>query len=453
MPFALRVVAGELEGETYRIPEDRAFTIGRDACNDIRLHDRKLSRIHCQIEVIGGKCQITDLNSTNGTIVRDARIDAETNLDLGDEVVIGTSRLRLIEEASGKSKAPEPKREEPAPPEEEPREGPVRCEECGKAIPLQDLASGSVRTVGARHYCSSCAATFDQATVSAAPPRSEPIPAAMLERFRPGQELAGVRVIGMIGEGRLGPLFKGEQINIGRVVALKILNVPDAEWIRRYLQAVYVSGQLVHSNIALIFDIGQEEDLAYVVREYVEGRSAQERLANREPLPLAEAHGIISQVVYALEHAAEHHIFHGSLSPRKILLGPRDGVKVFGFGLPLTPLPGKGASNYDWHALPYTAPERVRGGEPPNFSGDVYSVVAVLYHLISGRPPFGGSSRERIEQRILNAPPKPLNEFVADIPAGAQKIIDRGLSKDPRARYQLPRELLFDLEENLKRGA
>jgi serine/threonine-protein kinase len=240
---------------------------------------------------------------------------------------------------------------------------------------------------------------------------------------------------------------------MGRLVALKVLNVPDVDWARRYLQAVYVSGQLVHPNIALIFDIGQEENLSYIVREYVEGRSAQERLANREPLPLAEALGIISQVVYAIEHAAEHHIFHGSLSPRKILLGPRDSVKVFGFGLPLTPSPESSASNYDWHALPYTAPERVRGGESPNFAGDVYSVVAVLYHLLSGRLPFSGNSREKIEQRILSAPPKPLTDFVPDIPAGAQKIIDRGLSKDPRARYQLPRELLFDLEENLKHGS
>ena len=189
-------------------------------------------------------------------------------------------------------------------------------------------------------------------------------------------------------------MFKGEQINIGRPVALKVLNVPDEHWTRRYLQAVYVSGQLVHPNIVLIFDIGQEENLAYVVREYVEGRSVQERLANREPAPIAEVHNIISQVVYALEHAAERHVFHGALSPRKILLGPRDSVKVAGFGLPLTPPPGASASIYNWHALPYTAPERVRGAELPNFAGDVYSVVAVLYHLLSGHPPFSGSSRE-----------------------------------------------------------
>jgi pSer/pThr/pTyr-binding forkhead associated (FHA) protein len=448
MPFTLLVVAGEREGESFQIPENRAFTIGRDACNDIRLHDRKLSRIHCQIQVRGGQCQITDLNSTNGTVVRDQRIVAETDLALGDEVVVGTNRLRLVEVAPDTSKAPKP---ETRPLPEEPRgEGPPRCEECGRTIPLQDLALEKVRTVGTRHYCANCAASFDLPTANAAP-AAQPLPAAILERFRPGRELAGVRVVSLIGEGRLGPLFKGEQVNVARPVALKVLNVPDERWTQRYLQAVYASGQLVHSDIVLIFDIGQEENFSYVVREYVEGRSLQERLANHEPAPTAEAHSVISQVVRALEYAAERHIFHGALSPRKILLGPRGSVKVFGFGLPLAP-PRSGALSRDWHALPYTAPERVRGDDSLNFAGDVYSVVALLYHLLSGHPPFSGTPNETIEQRILSAQPKPLNEFVPNVPAGAQKIMDRGLSQDPRARYQLPRELLFDLEAILKRA-
>jgi hypothetical protein len=452
MPFALVVVAGERKGETFRLPEDRAFTIGRDACNDIRLRDRKLSRIHCQIEVVRGQCRVSDLNSTNGTLVRGVLIEAEADLRPGDEVDVGTNTLRLVELEPAKPQAPAPEPQRRPSPEEEAAEGAARCEECGKAIPLQDLVSGNVRTVGTRHYCSNCAASFEAPTVGEAAP-AQPLPAGMLERFGPGRELAGIRVISLIGQGRLGPLFKGEQINIGRPVALKVINVPDEHWTRRYLQAVYVSGQLVHPNIVLIFDIGQEEDLAYVVREFVEGRSLQERLAGREPVPIGEVLGILSQVVHALEHAAERHIHHGALSPRKILLGGRDSVKVAGFGAPLRPPPGANASVYHWYALPYTAPERVRGANAPNVAADVYSVVALLYHLLSGRAPFSGSSRAELEQQILNAAPKPLSEFAPNVPPGAQKIIDRGLSKDPRARYQLPRELLFDLEENLKRAS
>ena len=452
MPYALLVIAGEREGETFPIPEDHALTIGRDVTSDIRLLDRKLSRIHCQVEAIGGRCQLTDLNSTNGTLVNGRRIEEETWLATDDEIEVGMTRMRFTEVAPAEaalaaSKPPKPKEAAPA---EEADKGPVRCEECGNAIPLDDLASGNVRTVGGRHYCMNCAASFGVVTIAGAP-SAEPLPASLLERFQPGKELAGVRVISMIGEGRVGPLFKGEQISMGRLVALKALNVQDADWAKKYLHAVYFSGQLVHSNIVLIFDTGEEEGIFYVVREYIDGQSAQERLATREPMPLPDAYNIVTQVAYALEHASERHIFHGGLSPRRILVTPRDSVKVTGFGLPQTPPAGRSASSYTWHGLPYMAPERLRGAEGLDFAGDVYSVVAIFYHLLTGRPPFTGSTRERIEHRILNRPAKPLNAFVPKIPAAAQKIVDRGLSKDPRARYQLPREFLYDLEENLRR--
>ena len=228
MTFTLLVVAGEREGESFPIPEDRAFTIGRDACNDIRLHDRKLSRIHCQIEVIGGQCQITDLNSTNGTIVREEPIVAETDLAPGDEVVIGTNRLRLVELAPEKPRAPKPKPEKRAAPEEEGRRTPraLRGMRPGHPAPGPRLRKRPKR---------GCAALllelrrFVQPADRQHTPPSQPLPALMLERFRPGKELAGVRVVSLIGEGRLGPLFKGEQVTIGRLVALKVLNVPDTD--------------------------------------------------------------------------------------------------------------------------------------------------------------------------------------------------------------------------------
>jgi pSer/pThr/pTyr-binding forkhead associated (FHA) protein len=160
MPFALRVIAGDRKGEIFRLPEDRAFIIGRDARNDIRLRDRNLSRIHCQIEVIGGRCRITDLSSRNGTLVRGVRIEEETDLHPDDPIDIGTNSLLFIELPSAKPKTPKPKPEERAPLKDEPGEGPTRCEECGKVIPFQDLLSENARTVGTRHYCSNCAASF-----------------------------------------------------------------------------------------------------------------------------------------------------------------------------------------------------------------------------------------------------------------------------------------------------
>ena len=447
MPYALLVIAGERKGESFVIPEDRALTLGRDPSNDIRLQDRKLSRIHSQVQVIAGRAQVVDLNSTNGTMVNGTRIEGEIWLQIDDEVEVGMTRMRLIEMSPAAAESPT---SNTAPAPTSPPVDHAVCEECGRAISDVELAANRLRKVGARFYCHKCAATFEEGTVSGAPP-VEPLNASIVERGQPGKEIAGVRIIGLVGEGRLGPLYRAEQVSMGRLVALKMLNVTDADWAKKYLQAVYSSGQLVHANIALIFDTGEEDNLFYVVREYVEGRSAQERMANREPIPLPEAFGIVTQVCYALEHACERGIFHGGLSPRKVLLGARDAVKVTGFGLPLTPPPGRSVSAYSWHGLPYTPPERVRGEDRPDAAGDVYGAVAIFYHLLAGRAPFSGSTREKIEHRILTQTPRALKDHVPGLPEAAQKIIDRGLSKHAGTRYQTPRELLFDLEETLRR--
>ncbi len=446
MSCALQVVSGEREGDTFPLPETHAVTIGRDPTNDFRLLDRKLSRIHCQFQILGGRCQITDLNSTNGTVVNGRRIETEQWINPGDTIEIGTSRLRLIQSAPP---APGLDTRTPSQPLIAVTEGAERCEECGKPVPTDDITSGRVRKAGARVYCLECSANVME-TASAQAPTSEPLSTTIMERGQPGKEIAGVRIISLIGQGRLGPLYKGEQLSMGRLVALKMLNVGERDWAQKYLQAVYNSGQLVHSNVVLIFDTGEENGVYYVVREFVEGQSAQERLANHDPMPLPEAVNIVTQVAHALDHAAERHIFHGNLSPRKVLLGPKDMVKVAGFGLPQPPPPGRSTASYLWHALAYTAPERLRAEAQPDARSDVYAAAAIFYHLLTGHAPFRGSTREKIEHRIVNAPPKPLAEQLPHVSEATQKIVDRGLSKDPRTRYQQARELIFDLEEALK---
>lgn len=446
MPYALLVVAGAESGMTYPLPENRSVTLGRDSGNDIALLDRKLSRIHSQVEIIAGRVQVSDLNSTNGTLVNGHRITGEAWLRPEDEIELGTTRLRLIEVAPAEAALAEDRRGDVA--ATIPAEDASVCAECGAKIPDEEAAAGQVRAVGQRRYCARCSATFEKFEVDSTISDTATISA---DRFKPGTEIAGIRILSVAGEGNLGPLYKGEQMSMGRVVAIKVLSVTEPEWARQYLQAVYNAGQLVHANIALIFDTGEQDGLYYVVREYVEGQSMQDRMAVRQPMPLPQAHAIITQVASAIEHATERQIFHGSLSPRRILLGERDMVKVVGFGLPLNPPPGRSLANYIWHALPYLPPERVKENAAPKAVADVYSVVAVLYHLLTGRPPFSGSTHEKIEKRILTQTPKPLSEYAKDLPPSAQKIIDRGLAKDPRARYQLPRELLFDLEETLRR--
>ena len=446
MPFALLILSGHREGEAFPVAEGQAVTIGRDEGNTILLKDRNLSRIHCQIEILSGSCHVTDLNSTNGTVVNAQRIYEPTPIEPDDEVEVGITRLRLAELSPAEMALATAQRAAAA--KAEARQE-IHCEECGKVITEEESATGKASSVSNRHYCPTCRATFEM-PATARPGREEAEPEPVREMFQPGQEIAGVRIISLIGDGRLGPLYKGEQMSMRRVVALKILTVEDEDWAKRYLNAVYASGELVHPDIALIFDTGEEDGNFYVIREYVEGQSAQERVAGHQRVPLDEAYRIITEVIHAIEHAFDRHILHGNLSLRKILLGKNQTVKVAGFGLPLTPPRGSSVSQYSWHALPYMAPERVRSGAESDSASEVYSLAAILYHLLTGRPPFSGSTREKIERRILNQQPKPLAEFAPDLPEAAQRIIDRGLLKDQRSRYQTPRELLYEIEENLR---
>ena len=447
MPFVLVVLSGERTGEEFPILEGHAITIGRDSANTICLPDHKLSRIHCQFEALKNRCQVVDLNSTNGTLVNGERVTDEVWIEPDDEIEVGMTRLRLNEvdviEEAGRSAAARAAAK-PAPD----RDG-IRCEECGRQIAKAELANGMTRHVGDRHYCSNCSVSFGAQTDTDGP-QLEPVRTES-QHLEPGQEIASVRIVSVIGDGRLGPLYKGEQINMGRIVALKILDVADEKWVRNYLKAIYASGQLVYPNIALIFDAGETSELHYIIREYIEGQSVQQRLQTQEPVPLAEAFTIISEVAYALEHAFERHIFHGGLSPSKIILGENDIVKVTGFGLPQTLPPNHPVTTDIWRLQSYMAPERLREEVTIDFAGDVYSLVAIFYHLLTGRSPFSGSTREKLEQRILKRAPRPISRYNPDLPPIAQKIINRGLSKDPRARYQLPREFLYDIEENLRR--
>jgi len=439
MPLALYIMSGERKGEVVPLEEGRPITVGRSAANAIRLPDRKLSRIHCQFQVIGGRCQVMDLNSTNGTLVNGQRIQGEVWLEPDDEVEIGMSRLRLAEISPAEAALAEAER--PA------RAATRTCEECGRPIPEEDVASGRARSVGERFYCRHCMASFDEATVrEPAAPTSHRAPA-----LEPGTEIAGVRIVEVLGEGRLGRIYKGEQVSMRRHVALKTIHVNDEDWTQKYLNAVYASGQLVHQNVCLIFDTGEEDGLYYVVREYVEGVSLDRRLAERKALALSEAYSIVTQVAYALEYAAERHVLHGNLSPRKILIGNNGIVKVTGFGLPQTPPRGMDESDYRWAALPYTAPERLHSEGALDFATDLYSLVAIFYHAVTGRPPFTASTVSRLEGKILKRTPRPLSDFVEGIPDIAQHIVDRGLTKDPMSRYQTPRELLYEFEERLRR--
>jgi serine/threonine-protein kinase len=267
-----------------------------------------------------------------------------------------------------------------------------------------------------------------------------------------GDEVAGNHILEKLGDGDYGPVYLAEQGATGRLVALKILTADSGTWAKGYLDAIYASGQLVHNNIVLIYDTGEVDGRYYVSREYVEGQSLAGLLERKERLPMDEAQPKLVQIVEGLRHARDRGINHGCLAPCNVLVSKDGMVKLTNFGLGQVRAPGFPSPMDDMAVLPYLPPEVVRRDTTqPGFVGDCYSVGSIFFHMMTGQPPFHGGTLEEIRNAILSSPtPKP-EEYAPNIPHVAGQIAERCLDKISGARYQQPKELLYDLEELLRR--
>ena len=438
MAYLLRVIEGKREGEILRLEDGTTITIGRGKENILRLDDRKLSREHCQIECSGGKCTATDLNSTNGTMVNGTMIE-HCEIVPGDEIVIGLNKF-LLEEEPGEAAEPAPEKAETK-----------KCAECGRKLAPEDLASPHVRRVGDRYYCEKCAIWPGEPPAAARPATQKAEAKPELPKPKAGDQFGSNKIVELIGEGKYGLVYKAEHVGMKRPIALKVLTAGDEGWAREFVQQVYEGGRLVHPNIVLIYDIGEQDGVFYVSMEYVAGTVLREKLDQAGSLPPKDACSIATQVAHALAHGAEQGMAHGRISPKRIFLGPRGVVKVSSFGLVRAETSASGKPDFDLQELPYRPPEQLRGPVPPEFAADAYALGAVLYHMLAGQPPFVGETVEEVRDKIFEEEPQPLSVVSPGGPATAQRIIDRALAKSPLSRYQTPKELLWDLEEVLGR--
>lgn len=450
MPYYVECVSGSLKGKRVTLGAGKAVTFGRDPASTARIHDRKLSRIHCQFEIVNGDVVVTDLNSTNGTFVNGERID-EVKLAPGDTVQFG--RVAMVLKAEGEAR-PVPAGEDE---EDTTTEHDVagHCAECGGPVLRKDIDRGLVRGVGDRVYCVGCTARFAPRPESEGEDEApEPTPESVktvAEPIEPGAEFAGVRVLERLGTGRLGPVYLAEQAETGRHVTLKLIDVGSEKAARLYLDTIYASGQLVHSNVALLYDSGEVDGMFYIIREHVDGESLDSLLEREGALALRNALDVVVQVVEALRYARERQISHGGVAPPNVLLTKEGVVKLTNFGVDLLAREGLPDPREDMRLLPYLAPEVVRRvSNAIDFATDCYSVGAVFFRMLAGEPPLNAPSAESLRDRVEHTPAPPIGDFVEGLPTEASHIIERCLDKMPSARYQRPRELLYDLQEVLR---
>jgi len=277
-----------------------------------------------------------------------------------------------------------------------------------------------------------------------------------------GTRLGPYEILGQIGAGGMGEVYRARDERLKRDVAIKVLPVSfstDPDRLRRFEQEAQAAGALNHPNITAVYDIGQHECAPYVVQELLEGETLRSRLGVGALSP-RKALGYALQIAHGLAAAHEKGIVHRDLKPENVFVTKDGRVKILDFGLAkLVPMPGEGpapASHLPTTAgdtepgvvmgtLGYMAPEQVRG-KPADPRSDIFSFGAILYEMLSGERAFRGGSAADTMSAILMKDPPDLSATNRSIPPGLDRVVRHCLEKSPEERFQSARDLAFGLE-------
>jgi hypothetical protein len=309
-----------------------------------------------------------------------------------------------------------------------------RCEKCSRKL------EASATLAGVTVSCPNCGADVT-------------IPEAAL---LPGVTLAGFRIERELGRGAMGRVFLATQLSVDRQVALKVLPSPrvaDSEYVERFFQEVRLAGRLDHPNIVAAFDAGEDHGYYYLAMAYIDGESLETRVKRAGPLPEREALTWCVSIAEALAYAWDHsHILHRDVKPANIMVDAEGRAIIMDMGIAKNPSDDSHltATGVAVGTPYYMSPEQARGSQDLDARTDIYSMGATLFHLVTGRVPFPGTSAAEVVAKHLHDPVPSARGLKPELSRECEDIIVRMMAKDRSKRYGSWETCIHDLYALLK---
>jgi serine/threonine protein kinase len=259
------------------------------------------------------------------------------------------------------------------------------------------------------------------------------------------------KLIDELGRGSFATVYIARDTKNNRIYAIKVMHfefADDGELLARFQREAHILLQLSDPHIVRIFDYGDDNDLHYIVMDYIDGQNLKYHTLTHGPMEPLRALDYAQQISEGLDTAYKHGVVHRDIKPQNIVINSKDAVKITDFGLArsretvtLT------QSNVFMGTAYYIPPEQAESGRSADTRSDLYSVAAVLFEMLTGNPPFEGETAVDIVVKHMNDKVPSICRVRPELPREVDLFMQKAMAKSPADRYSTPREFISALEQ------